>query len=385
MATTPAVVPDRKPQHFMQLDAIRAVAAMAVIVFHEGAFNNMPFFGNLGNNGVAVFFVLSGFLITGILVRVRDDAERQKHGMGGVLRAFYARRFLRIFPLYYLVLFLLVLLGVHDIRQTIPWHALYLSNILAARAGQYPFPSHFWTLSVEEQFYLAWAPVVLFMPRRWLKGVAMAMIVIGSVSRLGVYVATSHKVAAVALPTSCVDLLGIGCLLALLWNDGSSSHALRFRLGRIALCVGITLLAVETALELADRGTKLRVMLFTLPVALISFWLVDRATSGFDGLPGRLLSSRPLVYLGTISYGLYVYHLFVPQVINALNLPFPQERGPAKVLAVLVVSVVVASLSWHLYEEPINRQKRRFPYDRKVSAPLTPPVGTSGDGRSEDM
>jgi peptidoglycan/LPS O-acetylase OafA/YrhL len=382
MATTAsAIAPGRKPQHFMQLDGVRAFAALAVIVFHEGRFVSMPFFGNLGNNGVALFFVLSGFLITGILVRVRDGAERLNSGVGGVLRAFYARRFLRIFPLYYLVLFLLLVLGVRDIRDTIPWHALYLSNILSARAGQYAFPSHFWTLSVEEQFYLAWAPIVLFLPRRWLKGAVIMMIAIGPLSRIGVYLITARKVAAVALPTSCLDLLGIGCLLALLWHDGSNSDALRLRLGRIALAVGTLLLVLETALELADRGMKLRVMLFTLPVALISFWIVDRSTRGFAGLPGRLLGSAPLVYLGTISYGLYVYHIFVPLAARALGLPFPEERGVWRVLAVFVVTVAVASLSWHLYEKPINMLKRRFPYVRKAPTALQPlGVGDLAEG-----
>lgn len=151
-----------KPQHARQLDSVRAFAAIAVILHHEGPFPRMPFFRDLGNDGVARFFVLSGFLITGILLRARDDAERGGVGVAAVLRAFYARRSLRIFPLYYLVLFALVAFGVANIRQSAAWHALYLSNVLSARNGHYVFPLHFWSLSVEEQFYFGWAPVALF-------------------------------------------------------------------------------------------------------------------------------------------------------------------------------------------------------------------------------
>jgi peptidoglycan/LPS O-acetylase OafA/YrhL len=374
MATTAsAIAPGRKPQHFMQLDGIRALACITVIVFHEAPLVNLPFFGEIGANALSLFFVLSGFLITGILLRARDDAERGGHSVGGVLRAFYARRFLRIFPLYYLVLVVLVVLGVQTIRDTIGWHVLYLSNFISAINGSYVFPTHFWSLSVEEQFYLGWSAAALFLPRRWIKGIAIGMIAMGPISRLAIYLMTSHKVTATSIPTSCLDMLGVGCLLAILWQEGQASEPLRDRLGRMALSTGLALLALETALQFADRGLKLRVMLWTLPFALIGFWLVDRASRRFTGI-GRFLEWRPLVYLGGISYGLYVYHIFVPLAIRGLGIPFPQQRGTLRATLVLVITGLIAALSWHLYEKPLNDQKRRFPYVPKGARERAVPV-----------
>jgi peptidoglycan/LPS O-acetylase OafA/YrhL len=112
-----------------------------------------------------------------------------------------------------------------------------------------------------------------------------------------------------------------------------------------------------------------------LAYALVFLWLVDRAAEGFGGAAGRLLGARPVVYLGGISYGLYLYHEFVPALVRLLErglgvrLYFPAEMGVPRLLAVTAATVPLAALSWHLFEKPINGLKSRFPYVEKDEPP----------------
>ena len=115
--------------------------------------------------GVWLFFVLSGFLITGILLRSRDQVDYGGYQGRFVLRQFYARRILRIFPLYYSVLLLAATIDLGDVRDTIFWHLAYLSNYLFATQQYWgAVTAHFWSLSVEEQFYILWPALDLVRP-----------------------------------------------------------------------------------------------------------------------------------------------------------------------------------------------------------------------------
>src|SRR5207253_690593 len=117
-----------------------------------------------------------------------------------------------------------------------------------------------------------------------------------------------------------------------------------------------------------------------LAYALVFLWLVDRAAEGFGGAARHLLEARPVVYLGSISYGIYLYHEFVPVLVRLLEkglgvrLYFPAEMGVPRLLAVAAATVPLAALSWHLFEKPINGLKSRFPYVRKEERPPAEPL-----------
>ena len=158
--------PDTAAEHMPQLDALRALAFVGVAVSHWSP-NFLAGIVPWGT-GVQLFFVLSGFLITGILLRSRP--ADLGISMPTALRVFYVRRCLRIFPLYYGVLALCLLFAIGPIATTWPWHVSYLSNLFYARQGhaspvEDPF-LHLWSLSVEEQFYLLWPLVALVANRR---------------------------------------------------------------------------------------------------------------------------------------------------------------------------------------------------------------------------
>jgi peptidoglycan/LPS O-acetylase OafA/YrhL len=372
--------------HRPQLDGLRALAVFGVLLAHTIPRMQERF--DAGFAGVRLFFVLSGFLITDILLRARAEAEAAGCGRARVLGAFYARRFLRIFPPYYAVLFLAAGLGLPQVRETLGWHLAYLSNVFAYRVG-WPrtYLGHLWSLAVEEQFYLAWPAVVLFAPPRRLPAVVLAAVGLAPASRLLFAALGPEPLRAGVVTFSCLDTLGAGALLALVWRAGGDSPSLRPWVRRVSLAVGAALLGgmlLSSHLNLSWLG---RFAGKDLAYALVFLWLVDRAAEGFGGAARHLLEARPVVYLGRISYGIYLYHEFVPALVRLLEqglgvgLYFPAEMGVPRLVAVAAATVPLAALSWHLFEKPLNGLKSKVPYVRKEGRPPARPSPRLADAR----
>jgi peptidoglycan/LPS O-acetylase OafA/YrhL len=200
-------------KYMIQLDSLRTIAVFTVIASHYAP-NYTNHFA-WGYAAVFLFFVLSGFLITGILLRARDKDENCQTSKFASLKRFYFRRTLRIFPLYYaIVLFCLFLLP--TVRETWLWHMLYAVNFkIALNGDSIGLTTPFWSLGVEEQFYLIWPIIILFMPHKWLYPLFITLIAAGPVSRLIFVINGFDSVVFAYLPTSCLDALGLGSLLAL--------------------------------------------------------------------------------------------------------------------------------------------------------------------------
>jgi peptidoglycan/LPS O-acetylase OafA/YrhL len=360
-------------RHMPQLDGVRAVAVAMVVAFHFCR----PIAANiqLGGIGVRLFFVLSGFLISGILLQARRRADEEGGDRGMALRRFYVRRFLRIFPLYYLALGIALLASVPGVREGIGWHAAYLSNVHfflanAAHPGEWGGGvAHLWSLAVEEQFYLLWPWIVLFVPRRILPAVTLGLAASGSVFRLVVGGVTGNKLTAILLP-GCIDSLALGSYLAMTVLPEFASRPMVRRVGPAWLWAGAGLFVVSGAAGRAGIWWTFRLVAFDLAVALMSVWLVAKAARGMDGVAGRMLSFAPVRYIGTISYGIYVFHFMLPDLLGELAaltghggaLP-SLDRQPLLSLAFYPgAAVAIAAVSWHFFEAPINRLKDRFAY-----------------------
>lgn len=366
---TPLPVALTRGGHRPQLDALRCFAVLGVLVTHfwqPGPYPGILQHVDLGFLGVRLFFVLSGFLITGILLDARDHAVRAGLSQWQVLGRFYGRRVLRIFPLYYLIVLGGLLVGVPRAREAWPWLLTYTSNFYQALEQQsVGYYGHFWTLAVEEQFYLVWPWLVLFAPRR-----SLALIMIAAVAMAPVYRDVVFGLLGTrgwdTLPFGSLDTLGVGALLAIAFRDASAPEELHARLQRLVLPIGLGSYALLNALALSDGGVRWLVALHEISYALICCWLIAGAYRGFCGLPGRLLEARPVVYLGRISYGIYAYHMQMPwllqRVFAKLGWAFP-GHGPARLLLAGAVTVLVAMASWQLVERPINALKRHVPYD----------------------
>jgi peptidoglycan/LPS O-acetylase OafA/YrhL len=194
----------------------------------------------------------------------------------------------------------------------------------------------------------------------------VAMVAAGPVYRGLAVLAQFNWVAVYSVTFACTDSLGMGALLAYCSRRGPASRPTVRRLARIGLWLGGPLALACLVAARLDRLWGARTILEDTLAALVFVWLVARAAHGFGGLAGAVLSSRPLVYLGTISYGLYVVHLLVPGALAATvaraGLALPGH--PALRFACLVATTIgVATLSWFCIERPLNALKRHFPYD----------------------
>ena len=308
-----AISVDNQPLQYMkQLDGLRAIAVLAVLWTHYIPIRYSFFGVNWGGFGVRLFFVLSGFLITGILLKCRDHITVKKQTIKFTLRQFYTRRFLRLFPLFYLVLLLAALLNVPSVRETLIWHVLYLSNIYFSIHGSWiENISHLWSLAVEEQFYIIWPWMVLLVPRRLILPLIILLISIGPVSRLISTLAGFNPIAVSILMPNCADTLGFGALLAYLkYQNSKNLH--QQTITNIFICIGLPLLVLTQILR--HEGIKiLQVTVFgDFALGLTFAWLVFKASRGFKGHIGNILEFKPLVHLGKISYGVYLIHNFIP-------------------------------------------------------------------------
>jgi peptidoglycan/LPS O-acetylase OafA/YrhL len=333
-------------KHVPALDGLRAIAAIVVIVHHTQGPELAK--ANLGGLGVWLFFVLSGFLITGILLDAREKA-----GLLANLGIFYARRSLRIFPLYYLVL-LAVALTVPSIWAGLPWHAAYLSNLYFPLRHDWDTGSHLWSLAVEEQFYLVWPLLVLSLPRRALLPLFIASAAVGPICR---YALRGNEFAAYMLLPCNLDCLCMGAVLAWVARHGDMR---RFSLA--CLAGGAPLLAYSfTIYGRPEHGA-----VQAIGAALTFTWAV--ATCATKRIAP--LEWPPVLYLGKISYGLYLWHGFVVDFVQSAEdrldiwLRLPPE-GPWRFTYALTASVALASLSWFAFERPILGFKRWFEYSRR--------------------
>jgi peptidoglycan/LPS O-acetylase OafA/YrhL len=352
--------------YYRQLDGLRALAVFAVVAEHMTDLSHWVRRIPLGVFGVQLFFVLSGFLITGILLRCRPDAD-PRNTVGHSLWAFYGRRFLRIFPLYYLTLLILYLGHYPYVRETIFWHICYLSNVYYCLHDNYlGHLSHFWTLGVEEQFYLCWPLLILFLPRQALLPVTLSMVAVAPLYRATLAtLAPEWTLPRVWVPFASLDSLAMGSLLALCAQPGW--EAVRRRAMWWGLFMAGPVLVELTILHFFKiEDYRVDTIYIRTPCGMFCFWLVGRAADGFPGLAGRFLTFGPIAYLGKVSYGVYVIHNFVPDLLlwfsRLTGLPLVVQPGLLAIPVCLAVSAALASVSWYAFEAPLNALKVHFPY-----------------------
>jgi peptidoglycan/LPS O-acetylase OafA/YrhL len=367
------------------LDGLRALAILTVLGSHT---KNYDF----GWMGVQFFFVLSGFLITGILLRMKDNLPAGRYFI-----SFYGRRFLRIFPVYYFYLFLLGLAAWQtdmipfqfiqreiegSVQPQLPYAILYVFDFLHASAGyrHTPFLAHLWSLSVEEQFYIVW-PLVLFLtPKEKLKGLFLTAIALGPILRWVTFlIFRSHALpslldspylAVYVLPFSHIDAFALGAYISQF-----SLPKPRMQLAALAVVIPALGFATQYA-AFGDIRPDTLGYEFTLHSAYKFVWAYSLLNYFFalvvhavhrTGLWTRFLELPAMRYLGRISYGMYVYHFaiiwFIVQAQNKnreiLDLSFYYGTARTYLLA-LALTILVASLSFRFLEKPVNDLKDRF-------------------------
>ena len=352
-------------EHRKQIDGLRFFAFLPVFLVHSDVTHFW-----WGSYGVSLFFVISGFLITRILIAFENRPRRQ------VLKNFYARRALRIFPAYYLALGLAAAtVGI----AYLPAYVLYVMNwgiffytwIQPALADLAWDPVrmygiHFWSLCVEEQFYLVF-PLLFSVLRPGRARLSWLLAPWGaSIGFRFLCAAFLPRTAYGLIPLVCGEYLVAGAVGAVVFADTSAAaERIRAAARQWMFPVGLALVVALFALFWPETPSIDHVMYpphiqtllaFGFLAIVLGLWQTDnRWVLGFFNYP-------PLRFLGKISYGLYLIHLFMWPLVDWLSVHFSVIRGLPPFAARLGLTVLLATAMWHLVEAPILKLKERLPY-----------------------
>ena len=334
------------------LDGLRAVSIAAVVLGHLAGTRNFPAvigdpirnneFVNIADLGVRVFFVISGFLITGILMK-----ESRRPG-GISLSRFYLRRTMRIFPAYYAfvgTVLILTAVGVYSVTSNDFVRAFtYTTNYDPDRAWEV---GHLWSLAVEEQFYLLWPLTIILLGLRNAKAAAVLVVLTVPLFRAFEYafVPGWREIVSNTFETAA-DSIALGCLLALTLDR----LVVRSWFQRIMASPWIIVVVLVVALALGQWGvTRLLVSMSLINVAValaIAYWVLHPG-----GVTGRFLNLRPIVYIGTLSYSIYLWQqIFVNRNSTLIISTFPLD---------LILVAACALASYYLVERPFLRLRPR--------------------------
>ena len=364
--------------HVGALDGVRGIAIALVLIYHyslcaqrSGFEGDLLKVTNFGWCGVDLFFVLSGFLITGILY---DSRNSQRYFLN-----FYARRALRIFPLYYLAIVSVWVLSVAwpqakilGAHGSLVWPTIYLTNVIVALEGASAVPTallHFWSLAIEEHFYLVWPFVVTLGSRRFLMGMAGTIIVAAFSLRAALVLQGADPWAIYFLTPMRMDALAVGafCSLGIRGPLGISG------LARPAWVIGaVCVLGILILVAITKSVYPIKPAMQVIGHSMLALGFGAFIVVGLSWSPlGALLNIGVLRWLGLYSYGLYVWHY----IINAILFDTPLKgavriEGAIEEVIYLLVAIALAFLmaiaSYHLWEQPFLRLKRHFTIGRAL-------------------
>lgn len=340
----------RARRHFANLDGLRFVS-IAMVVWHHGIPLDQGGAQILlrGFLGVDFFFVLSGFLITTLLLR-----ERSEYGDFS-LRDFYLRRVLRIFPVYFFVVgsvsaYYIFIAGQTELAWLVPFYALFLSNFLI---DHIPNLYITWSLAVEEQYYLVWPLVLLLVRTRYLIPVSLFLVGINVAAITGTFgpEPAGNGVYRIWLPNSTYAPIIMGSLLGLILHSAQGFRVVEKLLGgRWHAIAGFCLLAITIQLAPSDLRGLPNLLIHTIMVGILAALVVRE-----DNAALAILQNRFIARIGAVSYGIYLYHLLVLDVVNRIAGRLELMEQWTILVFYSVLSYVVAEISMRTLEAYFRR------------------------------
>jgi peptidoglycan/LPS O-acetylase OafA/YrhL len=336
----------RERNRIPELDGLRGIAILAVLMFHLTP-SKIPllaaYFVQAGWLGVDLFFILSGYLITGILL---DTVGRP-----GYYRNFILRRTLRIFPAYYALL---------AIAGAGWWYFAYLGNIQSFLQNEWPAVPliPLWSLQVEEQFYLTFPLLVALVTRKNLARILVAAMIVTPLLRIAMVWAMPANITGTYVLTPCrMDTLALGGLVAIAQRDFASWLTTRWIAPITALSAAV-IVAICWRYGPTPWSTAMRTAGFTASAFLFAGILILLVHQRSRVLI-EICRFQPLVWMGTISYGMYLIHLAMFNFIRGHPRGF-EPGGWLEALLSFVATIAAAWLSWRFFESPILRLRERF-------------------------
>ncbi len=371
-------------KHIRGLDTLRALAVFFVLIEHWGPSFATHSFGGIferffiptGPFGVNLFFVLSGFLITAILLKANNENSNKL----SVVKNFVMRRSLRIFPIYYLALAFLFIINYSFIRENFWYFATYTSNILVYKNNSWNTFSHTWSLSVEEQFYLIWPWIIIFINQKYLKYALFAFIGIGVVSTF-LTLKVFHGFGGILSP-NCFDAFGLGGLYAY-------AHLNEARLKKFQSILKFTFpvaVLVYFFWKFAPYGGYIEHFNFcsrtidsVIALGIINFVITTRS----KWINNKLFENKFLNRIGKISYGIYLYHFALGIMYdNFVGQVFQQHSFTSDILTNPYLSILIkfalvygiSYLSFELIEKRVMNYKKLFDYNKTETQTVKRPV-----------
>jgi peptidoglycan/LPS O-acetylase OafA/YrhL len=358
-------------KYYKNLDFLRFVAVFLVIMQHW--ILKKEYFFDVGTTGVTIFFVLSGFLITKILLKSKDNVEEGVHSLTKAFSNFYIRRSIRIFPIYYGLFLFLFLFNYQTALDYLPWFLSYSSNIKTYIDQSWlDTLGPLWSLAVEEQFYFIWPSIILLTTKKYIKQALIICICLGPVFRLismciAIYTFenVNLKISSMVLMPANIDLFAIGGLLAYnVYNKVDFS----FSFHKYILISSFLLFGLISVFH----NSIFYHMFFIMIIAIWSFYIIKYLITEEGGVYNSLFQFKPLSFLGKISYGLYLFHgpfffifgtlVFVEQKFFDFNIIFHSYHDSNHLIKLKNIGylIFICFLSWYLFEKPINKLKRYF-------------------------
>jgi peptidoglycan/LPS O-acetylase OafA/YrhL len=361
------MVKDLEKKFYLPIDGLRAMCFLLVFLFHC----NFPGF-QMGWVGVSIFFTISGFLITEILIKSKSSKN--------YFKAFYLRRLLRIFPIYYALIFAAAIIFIvtkGKMPSDLGYDFFYLQNFLWTKTNYVSdlqsILAHTWSLAIEEQFYLFWPALIFFIPNNKVWILCVGSVLVSIVFRLVMlFYFTEYRFASTILLPSQLDLLALGGLLTCYKNDLLPNKWVQklvinsLPIGLVGIVITIFVIGYlhgdytkgYDLLKIPDgyihHPFTLQIFLF---IGFVSIGIIKLCIATKETPFSRVFSHSYLVHLGKISYGLYLYHwplLLITRMLisNKYLIPF----------IALALTIIVSEVSFRFFEKKFNALKAKFNY-----------------------